>query len=173
MGEKKALKRPRLRGNLHEFHVRIPEDMYQDIVKQCDELEITLTEYINTILADKGFEGLRRHAARVQRRAQIYDVRMDDDTRKSIGELSQALNENTRQIRMIGTNLSAFIRDARLGKFNFEDMKAFTIMDEMNKENAEALQRNFEVTNELSQLISSDKIVKQKDERWEPEVGDE
>lgn len=163
MSEKKAVKnRSRLRGNLHEFHARIPEDLYQEIVRQCDELEITQTEYINTLLADKGFDNLRRHAARVKRRAQIFDVRMDEDTRKSIEELSKALNENTRQIRMIGTNLSAFIRDARLGKFDFKDMKAFTIMDEMNKENAEALQRNFEVTNELSELISSDRIVKQK-----------
>ena len=49
---------------------------------------------------------------------------MDDSTAEKLEDLQKDMNENTLQIRRIGTNLSTLIRDIRNGKLQLQNDEA-------------------------------------------------
>lgn len=109
MGQKKQ------HGTLHHVHTRIPEKEYQKIKNLCDKLGITQAQFYNTVIQEDGYEQLLFFAKKINREPRPCRLELTDEAAEEIERLTCALNDSTSQLRHIGYNLSALIRDIRSG----------------------------------------------------------
>ncbi len=101
--------RKRARGALHRTTLRFPERTFEEIREVCDELNITIAQYFNTLISSEEQKLLRRKIKQMERRD--YAIEVPEELQPLIVDLTKALNENSKQMRKIGTNVSTIIRD--------------------------------------------------------------
>lgn len=96
----------------HKTTIRFRHATYAEVQKQAEYLNMSVAEYVNYILDTNTAEVQRKFVDAEKRK---YEILMEDDTKVAIEALTKALEEASRQVRLSGTNLSALIRDIRLG----------------------------------------------------------
>ena len=117
----------RQRGTLHDVHTRIPEEEFQRIKRLCDKLDITQTEFFNIAISQEGYKQLQAFAEKINREPRPCKLEMSDEAAGEIVRLTGALNSSTSQLRRIGNNLSALIRDIRSGAVSADRQSAQTL----------------------------------------------
>ena len=138
-------KKKRQRGQLQNIHTRIPKRDYQKISVICEKLNITFADYFNRMIHADGYDELQRYAKKIKSEPRSCKIEMDQPTKESIDNLSNALNSQCTQMRRIGKNLSTLIAKSNAMGTNI-DVPTLTAM---KKELDVAL---FEIHNNSSRL---------------------
>ena len=109
------MKNKRQRGTLHNVHTRIPEKEFQRISELCEKLGITQAQFFNAVIHADGYESLLVYAKKINRDPRPCRLEISEEAVGEIKCLTGTLNTNTSQLRRIGTNLAALVRDIRSG----------------------------------------------------------
>ena len=119
-------------GNLHDLHIRIQDSDYAKVQMICQKLDITIADYFNQLLTSDGYDTLLRYAKIICKDPRIVEIRFTDETMaEKVSELKDAINVATTQTRKLGSNVSALIRDIRLGKVSAQ--QAIPTLEEIER----------------------------------------
>ena len=149
----------RRRGRLHNTHISIPEKEYQIIKGVCEKLDITLADYFNQVIHKNGYEKLQILAKRINKEPRPCKLEMEAGVEKEIGDLTEALNGQTAQIRKIGVNLSVLIRDIRSGKVNCGNSGTLALLERMNNDITNAMHENQKIGSRLVDILYDEKSI--------------
>ena len=109
---------------LKNLHIRVSNEEYDFLCALAEELHCSQAEVIRKALFHSEMKAIvqayrkRQGDAYLQR---IVACGLDDGTAEKLNRLQKDMNENTLQIRRIGTNLSTLIRDIRAGKVQLQN----------------------------------------------------
>ena len=149
------MKSTRQGGRLHNVHTRISERDYKAICKVLQKLDITFADYFNRAIHQNGYEELLAYAKQIKKTPRFCKVVIDEQTKESIDQLSSALNNQSLQLRKIGTNLSNLI--SRLaGTGTISDIH---LIDSMKKDLDAALQDVHKTSSRLADLLYDETTI--------------
>lgn len=109
---------------MRNMHIRVTEEEYDFLCALAKGLKCSKAEVIRKALYDtdmKQIVSAYRAQVNVDEIGQYFVCGVDDESRKLLEKYIQVVNENTGQIRKIGTNISTMIRDIRNGKIDYPD----------------------------------------------------
>ena len=145
-----AEKKKRYAEKQHKTTLRFPHGRYAALQQVAKQLGMSVAGYINTVLVTDGVLDLEKEVMAIRRRQ--YSLYMDTDTEKSINELSSSLNGTARQLRMLGTNVSALIRDIRTGKVA-ADKNTVAVLTRISEQVTDAAESVRETAGKLDKRI--------------------
>ena len=109
---------------LKNLHIRVSNEEYDFLCALAEELHCSQAAVIRKALFHSDMKAIvqvyrkRQGDAYLQR---IVACGLDDSAAEKLEGLQKDMNENTLQIRRIGTNLSTLIRDIRNGKLQLQN----------------------------------------------------
>ena len=109
---------------LRNLHIRMNQEEYDFLRTLAEELHCSQAEVIRKALIYTDIKEIvnayrqRQKDAFMQR---YVTCGLDRHTAELLEQFRKDLNENTQQIRRIGTNLSSLIRDIRTGALSFQN----------------------------------------------------
>ena len=103
---------------LHNLHIRVTAEERDYIAILAEHMNCSMSKLIRMLLFDTDMKKIVKDY-QVQKEAQrfgsFFHCNLDEKTLKYLESYATELNQNTQQIRRIGTNVSALIRDIRAG----------------------------------------------------------
>ena len=129
---------------LHNLHIRVTAEERDYIAILAEHMNCSMSKLIRMLLFDTDMKKIVKDY-QVQKEAQrfgsFFHCNLDEKTLKYLESYATELNQNTQQIRRIGTNVSALIRDIRAGLMTgtpaekqMIDERLSYIMFDVNKE---------------------------------------
>ena len=109
---------------MRNMHIRVTEEEYDFICALAKGLHCSQAEVIRKVVFDSDMKQIvsaYREQIDVDELGKYFECSVDTDTKSLLEKYVQTVNENTLQIRKIGTNISSMIRDIRNGKINAKD----------------------------------------------------
>ena len=109
---------------LKNLHIRVSNEEYDFLCALAEELHCSQAAVIRKALFHSDMKAIvqvyrkRQGDAYLQR---VVACGLDESTAEKLEGLQKDMNENTLQIRRIGTNLSTLIRDIRNGKLQLQN----------------------------------------------------
>lgn len=147
---------------LRNIHIRMSEEQYDFVQALAQGLNCSQAEVIRRAIFDtdmKEIVAAYRDQKVSQPLAKFFAYGMDDDSKKRMEILGQELNENTQQIRRIGTNVSTMIRDIRNGKVNWRNgsdrLWIETIFNQLLKANKDAMEKQQALAEMMADLMDN------------------
>ena len=109
---------------LKNLHIRVSNEEYDFLCALAEGLHCSQAAVIRKALFHTDMKAIVQNYR--QRQGDAYLQRivacgLDDSTAEKLEDLQKDMNENTLQIRRIGTNLSTLIRDIRNGKLQLQN----------------------------------------------------
>ena len=109
---------------LKNLHIRVSNEEYDFLCALAEELHCSQAAVIRKALFHTDMKAIVQNYR--QRQGDAYLQRivacgLDDSTAEKLEDLQKDMNENTLQVRRIGTNLSTLIRDIRNGKLQLQN----------------------------------------------------
>lgn len=103
---------------LHNLHIRVTAEERDYIAILAEHMNCSMSKLIRMLLFDTDMKKIVKDY-QVQKEAQrfgsFFHCDLDKNTIAYLENYATELNQNTQQIRRIGTNVSALIRDIRAG----------------------------------------------------------
>ncbi len=153
------MSKKRQRGMLQDIHTRIPVRDYQNIQIICTQLGISQAEFFNTCIHQFGYDRLLLYARKINREPRPCRVDISEPAGEEISHLTDALNEQSAQIRKIGTNVSALIRDIRAGVVQVGSSQTLRDLDDMKAALDAALLEGHKNGARLAELLHDDDAI--------------
>lgn len=146
---------------LRNMHIRMSEEEYDFIRALAEGLSCSQAEVIRRAIYHSDMKPIVE--AYRKRQGDLYLQRyvecgLDEDTKKQLEAFGQDLNENTQQIRRIGTNISALIRDVRNGKVILDSSKFVTEFVTILDANKKAMEKQGALAEKVSEFMGSVKL---------------
>ena len=109
---------------LKNLHIRVSNEEYDFLCALAEGLHCSQAAVIRKALFHTDMKAIVQNYR--QRQGDAYLQRivacgLDDSTAEKLEDLQKDMNENTLQVRRIGTNLSTLIRDIRNGKLQLQN----------------------------------------------------
>lgn len=123
---------------MRNMHIRVTNEEYDFLCALAKGLNCSQAEVIRKAVFDKDMKQIvnaYREQVEVDELGKYFECSVDNNTKELLEEYIQTVNQNTYQIRKIGTNISSLIRDIRNGKINSKDeiYPYFLLLMEDNK----------------------------------------
>lgn len=160
----------RQRGELQNIHTRIPRRDYERIQQICDQLGITQAEYFNSVIQENGYYKLLLYARKINRIPRPCQLDVSPEAHKEIVALTSAMNSQASQIRSIGVNVSALIRDIRAGKVR--DCKAVELLRNEKHILDAALAETHRNNARLSDVLYSEEMIAKRETVYLNSLGE-
>ena len=109
---------------MRNMHIRVTNEEYDFLCALAKGLKCSQAEVIRKAVFDKDMKQIvnaYREQVEVDELGKYFECSVDNNTKELLEEYIQTVNQNTYQIRKIGTNISSLIRDIRNGKINGKD----------------------------------------------------
>lgn len=109
---------------LKNLHIRMNQEEYDFLRTLAEELHCSQSEVIRKALFHTDIKEIVQAYRQRQKDAfmqRYITCGLDKHTAESLEHFRKDLNENTLQLRRIGTNLSSLIRDIRTGTLSFQN----------------------------------------------------
>ena len=103
---------------LHNLHIRVTAEERDYIAILAEHMNCSMSKLIRMLLFDTDMKKIIKDyqvQKQVNRFGSFFHCNLDEKTLKYLESYATELNQNTQQIRRIGTNVSALIRDIRAG----------------------------------------------------------
>lgn len=103
---------------LHNLHIRVTAEERDYIAILAEHMNCSMSKLIRMLLFDTDMKKIVKDyqvQKQVNRFGSFFHCNLDEKTLKYLESYATELNQNTQQIRRIGTNVSALIRDIRAG----------------------------------------------------------
>ena len=103
---------------LHNLHIRVTAEERDYIAILAEHMNCSMSKLIRMLLFDTDMKKRVKDyqmQKQVNRYGSFFHCNLDEKTLKYLDSYATELNQNTQQIRRIGTNVSALIRDIRTG----------------------------------------------------------
>ena len=103
---------------LHNLHIRVTAEERDYIAILAEHMNCSMSKLIRMLLFDTDVKKIVKDyqmQKQVNRYGSFFHCNLDEKTLKYLDSYATELNQNTQQIRRIGTNVSALIRDIRTG----------------------------------------------------------
>ena len=142
---------------MRNMHIRVTNEEYDFLCALAKGLKCSQAEVIRKALFDKEMKQIvraYREQVDVEELGKYFECSADNDTKKILENYIQAVNENTGQIRRIGTNISSFIRDIRNGKLNSKD-EIYPYFLLLMKDNKNAMEKQGELAEKMADTIGN------------------
>jgi len=149
----------RQHGKLQNIHTRIPIKDYQTIQLICNQLKISQAEYFNSCIHQFGYERLLLYARKINREPRPCRVDISEPASEEICHLTKAMNAQAEQIRKIGVNVSALIRDIRSGSVQGCSAQSLRTLDEMKSALDTALAEGHKNGARLAAILHDDNAI--------------
>ena len=101
---------------LHNLHIRVTAEERDYIAILAEHMNCSMSKLIRMLLFDTDMKKIVKDyqvQKEEQRFCSFFHCNLDEKTLKYLESYATELNQNTQQIRRIGTNVSALIRDIR------------------------------------------------------------
>ena len=161
----------RQREDLQNIHTRVPRRDYKKIQEICDRLGITQAEYFNSLIQESGYYKLLLYARRINKIPRPCRLDVSPEAHKEIVALTRALNAQASQIRSIGVNVSALIRDVRTGKVR--DSDAVKLLGAEKRVLDAALAETHQNNARLSDVLYSEEMISKREIVYLNSLGEE
>lgn len=103
---------------LHNLHIRVTAEERDYIAILAEHMNCSMSKLIRMLLFDTDMKKIVKDyqmQKQLNRFGSFFHCNLDEKTLKYLDSYATELNQNTQQIRRIGTNVSALIRDIRTG----------------------------------------------------------
>ena len=103
---------------LHNLHIRVTAEERDYIAILAEHMNCSMSKLIRMLLFDTDMKKIVKDyqvQKQLDRFGSFFHCNLDEKTLKYLESYATELNQNTQQIRRIGTNVSALIRDIRAG----------------------------------------------------------
>ena len=103
---------------LHNLHIRVTAEERDYIAILAEHMNCSMSKLIRMLLFDTDMKKIVKDyqmQKQLNRFGSFFHCNLDEKTLKYLESYATELNQNTQQIRRIGTNVSALIRDIRAG----------------------------------------------------------
>lgn len=103
---------------LHNLHIRVTAEERDYIAILAEHMNCSMSKLIRMLLFDTDMKKILKDyqmQKQLNRFGSFFHCNLDEKTLKYLDSYATELNQNTQQIRRIGTNVSALIRDIRTG----------------------------------------------------------
>ena len=103
---------------LHNLHIRVTAEERDYIAILAEHMNCAMSKLIRMLLFDTDMKKIVKDyqmQKQLNRFGSFFHCNLDEKTLKYLDSYATELNQNTQQIRRIGTNVSALIRDIRTG----------------------------------------------------------
>lgn len=145
---------------LRNMHIRMSEEQYDFLRALAEELNCSQAEVIRKAIFHSDMKTIVE--AYRKRQGDLYLQRyvecgMDEETKNQLAAMGQELNQNTQQIRRIGTNISTLVRDIRNGRIvcgnSWERQRIETVFSQIMKEHESAMEKQGELAERMAVLM--------------------
>lgn len=150
---------------LRSMHIRMSEEEYDFIRALAEGLKCSQAEVIRRAVFYSDMKSIVE--AYRKRQGDLYLQRyvecgLDEDTKKQLETLGQELNQNTQQIRRIGTNISSLVRDIRNGKIRWgggkEEQRIVGSLEQIMSDHKSAMEKQGMLAGKMSDMIGNKKF---------------
>lgn len=103
---------------LHNLHIRVTAEERDYIAILAEHMNCSMSKLIRMLLFDTDMKKIVKDyqmQKQLNRFGSFFHCNLDEKTLRYLDSYATELNQNTQQIRRIGTNVSALIRDIRTG----------------------------------------------------------
>lgn len=103
---------------LHNLHIRVTAEERDYIAILAEHMNCSMSKLIRMLLFDTDMKKIVKDyqmQKQLNRFGSFFHCNLDEKTLRYLDSYATELNQNTQQIRRIGTNVSALIRDIRAG----------------------------------------------------------
>lgn len=103
---------------LHNLHIRVTAEERDYIAILAEHMNCSMSKLIRMLLFDTDMKKIVKDyqmQKQLNRFGSFFHYNLDEKTLRYLDSYAAELNQNTQQIRRIGTNVSALIRDIRAG----------------------------------------------------------
>ena len=103
---------------LHNLHIRVTAEERDYIAILAEHMNCSMSKLIRMLLFDTDMKKIVKDyqvQKQLNRFGSFFHCNLDEKTLQYLESYATELNQNTQQIRRIGTNVSALIRDIRAG----------------------------------------------------------
>ena len=103
---------------LHNLHIRVTAEERDYIAILAEHMNCSMSKLIRMLLFDTDMKKIVKDyqmQKQLNRFGSFFHCNLDEKTLRYLDSYAAELNQNTQQIRRIGTNVSALIRDIRAG----------------------------------------------------------
>ena len=142
---------------MRNMHIRVTNQEYDFICALAKGLYCSQAEVIRKALFDKEMKQIvsaYREQVDVEELGKYFVCSVDNDTKKLLEKYIQEVNQNTGQIRKIGTNISSLIRDIRNGIINGKD-EIYPYFLLLMKDNKTAMEKQGELAEKMADTIGN------------------
>lgn len=103
---------------LHNLHIRVTAEERDYIAILAEHMNCSMSKLIRMLLFDTDMKKIVKDyqmQKQLNRFGSFFHCNLDKKTLRYLDSYATELNQNTQQIRRIGTNVSTLIRDIRAG----------------------------------------------------------
>ena len=103
---------------LHNLHIRVTAEERDYIAILAEHMNCSMSKLIRMLLFDTDMKKIVKDyqmQKQLNRFGSFFHCNLDEKTLRYLDSYATELNQNIQQIRRIGTNVSALIRDIRAG----------------------------------------------------------
>ncbi len=140
---------------LRDIHVRVSDEQYEMLTALSKALKLSQAEIIRASLFTSDMKTIIKD---YRKRKEIDDftkyacMEMNEKSRQTVNTFVNAFNKNTSQLRMIGANISALVRDIRVGKVQ-PDIYTSNMLSRMEKKYNDCLDSHIVLADECAKLM--------------------
>jgi hypothetical protein len=161
-----AKKRMRMVGEMVDTHIRLPKDIHDELVRECDRLDISLSTAICAAIHTQEFNRLMTYMRTLETHAKPAVITFEsDEDKKRFDECVKKLGDISADLRHIDQNLSYFVRDIRSGAIKGMTEQWYKWFKGLNSELKDKRSEWNDVLADVLDFINTDKGMTKKEDK--------